>query len=149
MCTNPALKAILDNLSQKFDIDKESIISSGKKNDIGKIRVSLKSFYFNVVFPIIVMLLPMIHSQYLHDLDELESRKSFIELEQYQEEHLRIEMKQNTQNEMILDYLQQILDHLSNQEESEQFSDESDYIPHQTQPIDELSDSDNEPFVEV
>lgn len=112
----------LQTVSEFVDLAPETLESCPETST--KI-MSLKEFFLGIFVPILIMLVPMAHTQYLHSLDSLEAEHQQLEETEYQERLIQIENERLETEKQILTYLEQISDSLEGFQESQQLLQES------------------------
>lgn len=121
----------LANISSAIEIPSNCITQENSKGTCT--HIPFKEFFLYILYPLILVIIPMIQSDYLDSRNALESKKQILKIQEYEENLLQIDKEIIKTNEQILNSLNQILDSLNNFPESQQFDykNEGDSPPHQ------------------
>lgn len=112
----------LDNISDLIDL---SQCPTDNTSEPEKHSMSLKNFLINILLPILALVLPMIQTHYLQNLNSLEEERHHLEEFEYQQRILQIEEEHLETERQILNYLEQMTILLEDQQADQKSLEES------------------------
>jgi hypothetical protein len=133
-------------LSSLIDLtDEEQEATEKEIESTGKATFDFKHFITVVLFPLLLAIIPMMHTQYLHHVDSLESKRQQLEENEYKERFLEIESERLETEKQILHLMEQLIDSEKEPQSSSEIQDAALQVPESLPEAEDNPDESVEP----